>query len=231
MTEPDDQVPATRLTTLMRNAILEGALSPGQRLVEAELTARFDAKRGAVRQALIQLEGEGLVERERNRGARVRPISLPEAIEITEARAVLEGLCAAKAAENITEEGRESLREMGRRMQAAVDQGDIVSYSSMAQEIHARIRELADQATVSDLLERLRYQIVRYHFSIALLPGRPKTGLQEHLDVIEAITRGSPEEAEDVMRRHLMIVIDALCELGERPGPQPLLMNPASFDD
>lgn len=218
--------PARGLNALVRNAILDGELAPGQRLVEAELTDRFAATRGAVRQALVQLEGEGLVERERNRGARVRSISLDEAIEITEARAVLEGLCAAKAAEGATARERERLRATGREMQAAVDGGDVVRYSSVAQEIHAQVRELARQKTVGGLLERLRYQSVRYHFSVALLPGRPAVGLQEHLEVIEAVASGRAFEAETLMRNHLETVITGLRQLAQRPGGTRHLVHP-----
>lgn len=226
---PDDG--STRsLSTLMRNAILQGQFSPGQRLIEADLTTQFKVTRGAVREALVQLDGEGIVERERNRGARVRPISLEEAVEITEARAVLEGLCAAKAAAGMTPEERQSLREIGARMRLAVEGGDVVTYSSVAQELHTRVREVARQATVAGLLERLRYQSVRYHFSVAGLPGRPGVGLQEHLDVIEAISGGTPEEAETAMRNHLQCVIDALRQLAERGGTQPLLVNARTVD-
>jgi DNA-binding GntR family transcriptional regulator len=210
----------------LREDILLGELGPGQRLVEAELTERFGATRGAVRQALIQLEGEGLVQRERNRGAKVRSVTLDEAIEITEARAVLEGLCAAKAAVRATDDEREHLRELGRQMTEAVAAEDVVRYSGLAQDIHRSVREFARQHTVADLLERLRYQSVRYHFSVALLPGRPSVGLAEHLEVIEAVVSGQSGEAEAIMRRHLESVIDALRELGDRPGAQqPLLRS------
>lgn len=231
MTSERQQAPPEQLTARMRDAILRGELSPGERLVETELKDRFEASRAAVRQALVHLEGQGLVERERNRGARVRRISLDDAIEITEARAVLEGLCAAKAALAMTDDGREGLRAIGTRMQDAVDAGDVVAYSSIAQEVHARVRELSGQRTVGDLLQRLRYQSVRYHFSVALLPGRPRVGLQEHLEVIEAIAGGSPEEAERVMRGHLLKVIDALREVGSRLGHQPLLADSGPLDD
>ncbi len=207
----------------IRDAILTGDYGPGQRLVEAELTDRFGATRGGVRQALIQLEGEGLVERERNRGARVRSMTLDEAIEITEARAVLEGLCAAKAAVRMADEQREALRYLGRRMAEVVEAGDVVGYSSMAQEIHAAVREYSQRATVSDLLERLRYQCIRFHFSVALMPGRPRVGLEEHLRVIEAVVSGDPEAAEREMRHHLTAVTDALRILGRQQGAQPLL--------
>src|SRR5579875_664954 len=76
----------------LRAAIVDGDLLPNERLVEAELTRRLGVGRSAVRTALARLEHEGLVEIEPHRGARVRVVSLPEAVEIVEARAVLEGL-------------------------------------------------------------------------------------------------------------------------------------------
>src|SRR6476646_10860433 len=87
----------------IRKAILEGDFAPNQRMVEADLCEEFHASRGAVRAALLDLTNQGLIERIQNRGARVRAVSLPEAIEITEVRMVLEGLCAAKAAEVVTD--------------------------------------------------------------------------------------------------------------------------------
>jgi DNA-binding GntR family transcriptional regulator len=194
-------------------AIVHGELPPGQRLVENDLAAQFQTSRGAVREALVLLENEGLVARRRNRGAWVRPVSLDEAIEITEVRAVLEGLCAAKAAQKATVADRKDLREIGSAMQRAVKNGDIVTYNVTSQQVHTRIRELAAQTTVSDILDRVRYKSVRYQFSVALLPGRPAIGLKEHMAVIKAVTSGSPDVAEQTMREHLLSVIEALHQL------------------
>ncbi len=91
------------LTQQIRAAILEGEFAPYQRLIEADLSERYDASRASVRTALLNLTGEGLVERMPNRGARVRAISVDEAVEIVEVRIGLETLCARKAAENLTE--------------------------------------------------------------------------------------------------------------------------------
>src|ERR1700712_3167674 len=101
------------VVTAVRDGIMQGRYAPGQRLPEADLVSMYSASRGAVRTALVHLENEGIVERERNRGARVRPISLQEAVEITEARAVVEGLCAAKAAVRASADDRTRLRELG----------------------------------------------------------------------------------------------------------------------
>ena len=71
----------------LRAAIVSGELQPNERLVEADLSARLGAGRSAVRTALTRLAQEGLIEQERNRGARVRKIGKEEAIQIYEARA------------------------------------------------------------------------------------------------------------------------------------------------
>lgn len=213
---------AASLLDALRMAIYQGELSPGQRLVEAEVASRYDASRGAVREALALLSNEGLVVRERNRGARVRPVTLEEAIEITEARAVLEGLCAAKAAAVIGARERRDLKALSSPMTQAVRSNDVIAYNRTSQQVHSRIREIAEQATLSLLLDRLRHQGVRYQFQVALLPGRPAEGLNEHLTIIEAVCSRDPERAEKAMREHLFSVVEALRRLAEL-GPSPLL--------
>jgi DNA-binding GntR family transcriptional regulator len=224
---PDEHLPETvSLLDKLRMAIFHGELTPGQRLVETELAGRYDTSRGAVREALVLLSNEGLVSRQRNRGAWVRPVSLAEALEITEVRAVLEGLCAAKAAATATRQDYRELRAIGKTMTEAVKKGDIVTYNRTSQQVHTRVRELAQQTTAAGILERLRYQSVRYQFSVSLLPGRPAQGLKEHQAIIEAVTSGDPDVAERTMREHLMSVIGALHQLAEI-GASPMAASAA----
>ena len=212
----NEHLPETvSLLDRLRMAIYHGELTPGQRLIETELASRYETSRGAVREALALLTSDGLVSRERNRGASVRPVSLAEAIEITEVRGAVEGLCAAKAAAAATRQDHRELRATGKTMTEAVRKGDIVTYNRTSQQVHSRVRELAGQATAAGILERLRYQSVRYQFSVALLPGRPAQGLKEHLAIIDAVTSGDPGVAERAMREHLTSVIGALHQLAE----------------
>ncbi len=74
----------------IRAAILRGESVPNQRLIEADLSEQFAASRASVRAALAELANEGLIERVQNRGARVRAVSLAEAVEISEVRMVIE---------------------------------------------------------------------------------------------------------------------------------------------
>ncbi|GEL21958.1 GntR family transcriptional regulator [Pseudonocardia sulfidoxydans NBRC 16205] len=201
------------VVTAVRDGIMAGRYAPGQRLPEADLVSLYQASRGAVRTALAQLESEGIVLRERNRGARVRPISLDEAVEITEARAVVEGLCAAKAAQRITTDERTRLRALGDELRTAVDGSDVMAYTRVNQEVHRAVRDISRHETAGIMLDRLRTQSVRYHYTVALLPGRPAVGMREHIEVIESVCSGDADRAEQTMRAHLMSVVDALQQL------------------
>jgi DNA-binding GntR family transcriptional regulator len=204
----------------IRAAIADGEFVPNQRLVEADLSERFGASRASVRTALVQLTSEGLVERVQNRGARVRAVSLAEAIEITEVRMALEGLCAAKAAERLTDENRAQLRAIGSAMQTAVAAGDLLGYSEWNKQLHALIRAFGGQATAQAILERLRGQNVRHQFQLAMQPGRAAASLPQHLEIIEALCAGDPDAAEAAVRRHLRSVVDTLPDVAaSRPRP------------
>ena len=192
---------------------MDGEFAPNQRLVEADLSERFGASRGSIRTALLELGAEGLVERVQNRGARVRAVSLAEAIEITEVRMALEGLCAAKAATRLTEDDRDRLRGIGTAMQEAVRSGDLLGYSELNRQLHALIRTLGGQSTAQAILERLRGQNVRHQFRLALHPGRAAVSLPQHLEIIEALCAGEAEAAEAAVRRHLHSVIETLPEV------------------
>jgi DNA-binding GntR family transcriptional regulator len=206
------------LAAAIRSRIIAGEFAPNQRLVEADLAIAFGASRADVRGALLALANEGLVERSRYRGARVRAISRSEAIEITEVRMVIEGLCAHRAAIAATSADRESLRALGRRLRDSVHAGDLRGYSLANQELHARVIEISRQSAAATELERLRAQSVRHEFRLALVPGRVQVSLPEHEAVIDAICTGDGDAAEAAMRAHMASVVDAL-KTGWVDGP------------
>ncbi|CAL9368774.1 GntR family transcriptional regulator [Streptomyces sp. Tu 3180] len=194
----------------LRQAILHGEMAPAQRLVENELAEQFGVTRASIRAALIELEAQGLVERIRNRGSRVRVVTVEEAVAITECRMVLEGLCAAKTAAAATDGQLDELAGLGSAMTKAVAGGEPLTYSELNHELHARIREFSGQRTAVELLERLNAQLVRHRFQLALRPGRSQQSLNEHLAMIEAIRARDPQAAEEAVRAHLASVIEAL---------------------
>lgn len=210
--DTDTSASAQRVTDLIRDAIVRGDYAPNQRLIEADLSESFSASRATVRTALLELANEGLVERLPNKGSRVRAISLSEAIEILEVRIGVEGLCAAKTAESLTEEDAEAFAVLRQEMTDAVADGDLVEYARLHQALDARVRVLSHHATAAGVLARLHAQSVRHQFKLSSRPQRAKVSVREHVAIIDAILARDPDAAERAVRDHLRSVIDALQE-------------------
>jgi DNA-binding GntR family transcriptional regulator len=204
----DSREPSAR--DALRSAILAGRYLPGERLVEAQLCEQLGISRFNVRAALQDLAAEGLVEVQRNKGAQVRKVSLAEAIEITEVRMVLEGLVAARAATQVTDEQASELDEIALLMRRAVTAGESRRYSDLNERLHGLIRTIAGHRTADGIIETMRGQLVRHQFMLSLLPGRSSVSLPEHERIIAAIRDRDPAAAEAAMRAHIASVIDAL---------------------
>lgn len=211
---PSEQITDhTVVADLIRQAILGGDFAPNQRMVEADLCTQFHASRSAVRGALQELGTQGLVERIANRGARVRSVSLDEAVEITEVRMVVEGLCAARAARNVTDADIVEFGNMRKAITESAAAGDVFGYSRQNQLLHRRIREISAQRSADEILERLRGQLVRHQFKLSMHPGRMTVSLPEHIAIIDAVCARDQDAAEAAMRAHLRSVITALGEV------------------
>lgn len=194
----------------LHQAIVRGDLSPNQRLVEMELAQKLGVGRAAIREALTRLEHAGLVEREPNRGAHVRAISAAEAIEMLEVRAVLEGLAARQAANQITAQGIATLQTIHAAMQACLDRDDLIGVSDLNAQWHDQILAIANHQTVEGLIQRLRAQHVLFRYRTLLVPGRAYHSLQEHQTILAALTAHDAVAAENAMRQHLTNVVEAL---------------------
>jgi DNA-binding GntR family transcriptional regulator len=204
----------------LRHAILSGDVAPGQRLVEEELASTLGVTRQSLRAALLDLTAEGLVERIPNRGARVRTVTTEEAVAITECRMALEALCAAKAAERISDDEAAQLRELGENLKSAVADGNPLKYSELNRELHRRVGAISGQHVAVGLLDRLHGQLVRHQFQLALRPGRPEVSVAEHLAILNAIVARRPDDAARAVRAHLASVVEEL-QAGDQSGAKP----------
>ena len=198
------------ITERIRHDILAGQLAPGVRLIELDLTKRYGVGRAAVRSALVELEKEGLVDRTANRGACVHTVTLEETIEITEARAELEGLVARYAARRATAEEKAELQSMVEQMRVAVAEEDALGYSELNRTLHRRLLEISRHEVARSLVANLRNRAAHQQYRIALLPGRPGESLQQHEAIVGAIVDGDDAGAEKAMHRHLDSVIVVL---------------------
>jgi DNA-binding GntR family transcriptional regulator len=212
---PDEDPARADGYAALREAIVSGRLQPNERLLETELSRELSVGRGAVRTMLARLEQEGLVVHERNRGARVRLVEEREAVEILEARAVLEGLAARHAAQRADADSVADLRSILAEMRVRLEGGDLLGASDQNALLHLRLLEMAEHPTVARLISGLRSQLVRFQYRTILLPGRGESSLGEHEAIVEAVARRDPHAAETAMRAHLSRVAQALREANE----------------
>jgi DNA-binding GntR family transcriptional regulator len=194
----------------LRASVKSGELQSNERLVEADLAQSLGVGRGAVRTALARLEQEGIVQREPNRGARVRLVSEAEAVEIIEVRAALEALAARFAAQNATSGDVSELEAILADMRGRLEANDLVGYSSRNGVLHQKLLEIARHATAAAMLDRVSVQSVRHQFRTILAPGRPAQSLVEHSAIVSAVAAGDADAAEVAMRNHVLNVAHAL---------------------
>ena len=197
------QTETAKAYTELHQAIVRGELLPNQHLVELELAQRLGVGRAAIRTALDRLAQDGLVAHEPNRGAHVRLVALEEAVEMFEARAVLEGLALRYAARQATEQEIAELQTMVERMEQCFAMGDLLAISDLNAQLHATLLRIANHQTVTRLLERLQAHHVRFQYRMILVPGRAAQSVQEHRAIINAVAAHDADAAEDAMRRHL----------------------------
>ncbi len=199
-----------RAEDTLREAIVTGRLQPNERLIESDLAQSMGVSRTVIRTALARLEHEGLVEHERHRGARVRLVEEGEAVEILEARAVLEGLAARLAAQRAGRQDAADLKTILKTMARLRKADDLLGASDQNARLHRRIIEISGHATTARLIAALNSQMVRFQYRTILLPGRSERSLAEHTAIVDAIAAGDADRAERAMRAHLSHVADAL---------------------
>jgi DNA-binding GntR family transcriptional regulator len=199
----------------IRKGILNGELVPGQRLVEAELCDSLNATRGSVRSAFVDLVHEGLLEHIPNRGARVRVVSIEEALQMVEVRLAVERLCVARAAEKITDAEIDTMRAIGEQMQLRAEKGDTVGFAELTHKLFLSYVRIADQPIAGEILIRLRDRNSRHRFRLTYRTDRAKISLPFWLDIINAICARDPEAAQRALERHSNNVMEAMKALAE----------------
>lgn len=191
------------VTARLREAITRGQLMPNERLIEAELAATYRVNRAHIRTALAMLDQEGLVVRERNRGARVRAITDDEAIEIAQTRLAIEAMVAGQAAARANNADKKALRAIEADMRRAVKNADDLGFSRCNAALHGEIQRMAGNATATRILSTLRSHLLRLQYRVILLPGRPQSSLAEHQAIVAALCANDADAAETAMRKHL----------------------------
>ncbi|PAR39660.1 GntR family transcriptional regulator [Vibrio metoecus] len=194
------------LTEYLIEAIVDGQLAPGSKISEPELAKQFQVSRGPLREALMRVEGLGLIERIPHIGARVIQLSPTKLVELYAVREALEGMAARLAARNITEIELAGLESLLSTHSTHIDQVEGASYFHQQGDFdfHYRIIQASrNQQLIGLLCDELYHLLRMYRYQSPRSHSRPVEALEEHKFILRAIRQRDEELAEMLMRRHI----------------------------
>lgn len=188
----------------LRDAILSGALAPGERLVERDISARMNISTTPVKEALRRLEQDGLILAQPRRGAVVSDMALTSLTEIIAIRAALESLAAQFAAEKMPPDEQARLAALLTRMQALTDAGSPAELFDANTAFHDLIREAGRNRLINQMLELLRPFDDSVRRQALADREEAQRGLTEHQAICEAIFRRDGPSAKAQMQAHIL---------------------------
>lgn len=187
----------------LREAIITGKLSPGERLMEIQMAEEMGVSRTPVREAIRKLELEGLVVMIPRKGAYVAGLSLKDIADVFEIRGALEGLAAELAAERITEEELEGLERYLVKISEETESGDLSKVVETDTDFHSLIYSASRNQRLTQIINNLREQIQRFRKTSLSYPGRMKVAVEEHRKIVEAISARNGELARNLAHEHI----------------------------
>lgn len=187
----------------LREAILQGKLQPGERLVETEIASQLSLSRGPVRDALRQLAQEGLVTLVPRRGSYVSRLDRSDVWEIATLRAILEGLAARLLAERKDEATVDQLESILAEMAAAGDENP-VPFANLDLRFHETLCRASGHKRLLQSWSNLRTQIWMFIRETRIGRLRPSDSTVEfHRSILQGIRAGDAEQAERAARHHI----------------------------
>lgn len=187
----------------LREAIIQGRLKPGERLMEIQLADEMGVSRTPIREAIRKLELEGFVVMVPRKGAFVAGISVKDIVDVFEIRASLEALAAGLAAERITPDELEELERSLVVISEVSSKEDINAIVETDTNFHELIYKASRNERLSQMIVHLKEQIQRFRTTSLSQPGRSKNALEEHRKIVEAISDRNAELAQSLAREHI----------------------------
>jgi DNA-binding GntR family transcriptional regulator len=214
-------------------AIVSGDLQPGSKLSEQGLAVSLGVSRGPLREAIRRLEGRKLLQRTPNIGVHVASLSPGDLYEVLQVREALEGMACALAARNMTDGELKALSDLleQHQQQKSVQEGTGYYQESKDFDFHFRIVKGSRNARLIQMLcEDLYYLLRVYRYKSSTKPGRAKQALREHKDIVAALMRRDPVDAERKMRLHIgnarLFVEEQIKETASRQAIAPPAAKP-----
>ena len=206
--------------TALRTAILADEIKAGSRLLEADVAAQMGVSRAPVREAIRQLEQEGLVEFFPHRGATVVGLPESEIDAIYEMRAVVEGRAMAAATLTADESAFDRLDALVADMAVALESDDLDAIADVDWQFHGAIVELSGFTLLRRIWSSLDGLVRLRSYQALGRPGRVsayfrESGVQSHASLVDALRAGDPDAAAEAGRRHVLEVPAVLAGAGK----------------
>ncbi|WP_037365304.1 GntR family transcriptional regulator [Amycolatopsis orientalis] len=199
-----------RVAKQVRDLILTGAVRGGERLRTEHLAERLGVSATPVREALMALAGEGMVDFRPGRGFRVIPVTRRDVVDVYAMQAYVSGELAARAAETFDPAGLARLDDLQREIEKTVRDGDLDATERADFALHRMINHAAAAPKFTWMLSlTLRYVPFSAYADI---PGWPLLARDDHDRVLAALREREPEAAREAMAAHIREAGDLLVD-------------------
>lgn len=211
VSERDVRLPTVQRNTLqdhayraLQEAILDGRLTPGERLVEIDLSLSLGISRGPLREAMRQLESEGLIVRHSHQGTHVVRPTGRDILELYGVRAALEGFAATQGIETLRATGIPRLRDELPALARAGQERDWDRVAVLDTAWHKHIVEASRNQHLERVWRTANGPLRVLYAQLAARVYEPEQVLTRHLEVLEVLATGTPERIEAVLRAHYL---------------------------
>ncbi|MCG5485698.1 MAG: GntR family transcriptional regulator [Sinorhizobium meliloti] len=192
----------------LKRDIMLGVLPAGASLTELDLAAHFSCSQGTVREALLQLQEEGLVRRQGHRGTQVSECTEAEAVEMFRVRQQIECSGILRALQTPSRTLVADLKALFAEMLQAATVGDELELASLDRDFHRRIFQDAQLPALDPILHRCLVHNHRFKISRSTSPRDLVATAQRHGPIIEAVESGAVERASEALRHHIATIVD-----------------------
>ena len=194
----------------IREDILKGKFKENEELREATLGKELGVSRTPVREALRQLELEGLVHIIPNKGAYVTGITEKDVHDIYMTRSMLEGLCARWAAEHISEEQIQEMEEVLLLTEYHLDRGNAEQLAELDGKFHEVLYDASQSRILRHILSDFHKYVQVERKRSVKKEDRAKKSLEEHREILNALRTGDADRAEELAHIHILNVMENL---------------------
>ena len=206
-----------RVVEALFSGLMSRRFAPGQRLVEADLTAELGVSRGTLREAFRRLAADGLIEIVPNRGAIVRRLSSRDVLELFEIRRQLEGLSARLAARRAAQaQVREAFERAIAPIWSDTPRRLIQSYMDENSSFHEAVYDASGNRQLAQVSRQLQLPAIMSQIDNLLTPAALEESVAEHREIARAILDGDEDRAELTMHKHLERAALLTSEVAER---------------